>query len=440
MPLTRRSFLTALATPRPQPNIVLILADDLGYGDLACYGHKTHRTPHLDRLASTGLRFTDFHSNGPMCSATRAALLTGRYQNRLGRPFEGALGDADYDRGLPLNTPTIASILKSSGYSTAMYGKWHLGFHPPYMPTRFGFDEFRGIVHGDSDHHSHVDRSGRQGWWRNETPANEPGYAADLLTQHGVAFIENNKRRPFFLYLPHLSIHFPWQGPQDKGYRQLGKDYNDASKLGDLATKDIGTQAKAMVEHLDTCVGRILAALKRNGVLENTLVIFTSDNGGYLNYEGGYHNISSNGPLRGQKTEVFEGGHRVPAIASWPGRIRPGVTDSTAASFDLLPTFAHLAGAQADPLTLDGTSLHPVLFDRRPLADRTRYWRIRAHRAARRGDWKLVRLGNAAPQLFNLRTDIGETQNLAPAEPALTNELSAGLVAWEAEVDRSSIR
>ena len=163
-----------------------------------------------------------------------------------------------------------------------MYGKWHLGFHLPYMPTRFVFEEFRGIVHGDSDHHSRV------------------------LTQHGVAFIEKNQRRPFFLYLPRLSIHFPWQGPN-----------------GDLASKDMTVQAKAMVEHLVACVGRILAALKRSGILENTLVIFISDNGGYINYEGG---------------------HRVPAIVSWPGRIRPGVTDSTAASFDLLPTFAHLAG------------------------------------------------------------------------------------------------
>ncbi len=438
MPLTRRSFLAALAAPRPQPNIVLIMADDLGYGDLACYGHKTNRTPNLDRLAAHGLRFTDFHSNGPMCSATRAALLTGRYQNRLGRPFEGALGDADYDRGLPLGTPTLASVLKQAGYATAMYGKWHLGFHPPYMPTRFGFDEFRGIVHGDSDHHSHVDRSGRQDWWHNETVSNEPGYAADLLTQHGIAFIERNKRRPFFLYLAHLSIHFPWQGPHDAAYRQPGKDYNDPSKLGNLSTKDIGTQAKAMVEHLDSCVGRILSALKRSGVLENTLVLFTSDNGGYINYDGGYHNISSNGPLRGQKTEVFEGGHRVPAIVSWPGRIRPGVTDATAASFDLLPTFAHLAGGQTDSMALDGTSLHPVFLDRRPLAERTLYWRIRTHRAARRADWKLVRIGNAAPQLFNLRSDIGETRNLAAAEPALTSDLSAGLAAWEVDVDRSS--
>jgi arylsulfatase A-like enzyme len=439
MPLTRRSFLAALAAPRRPPNIVLILADDLGYGDLGCYGHPTHRTPHLNRLAASGLRFTDFHSNGPMCSATRAALLTGRYQNRLGRAFEGALGDADYDRGLPLQTPTIATVLKGRGYATALYGKWHLGFHAPYLPTRYGFDEFRGIVHGDSDHHSHVDRSGRQGWWQNETPINETGYAADLVTEHGVAFIEKNRRRPFFLYLPHLSIHFPWQGPRDSGYRQPGKDYNDLSKLGALSSKDVAAQTKAMVEHLDQCVGRIVAALQRNGVLKDTLVLFTSDNGGYLQYEGGYHNISSNGPLRGQKTEVYEGGHRVPAIACWPGRIRPGVTDSTAATFDLLPTFAQLGGAKMDGMALDGVSLETVLFEGRPLAERPLYWRIRTHRAARRGEWKLVRIGDAAPQLFNLRRDIGESRDLASNEPALTRELSAGLAAWEAEVDGSSV-
>ncbi len=439
MTTSRRAFLGALAAPsRRRPNIVLIMADDLGYGDVGCYGSKTNRTPHLDRLAAGGLRFTDFHSNGPMCTATRAALLTGRYQNRFGRIFEGALGDDDYDRGLPLGTPTMASMLKQGGYATAMYGKWHLGFHPPHMPTRFGFDEFRGIVHGDSDHHSHVDRSGRQGWWHNEAAENEPGYAADLLTRHGVAFIEKNKRRPFFLYLPHLSIHFPWQGPSDAGYREPGKDYNNLTKLGNLPNQDVGAKAKAMVEHLDTCVGMVMAALQRSGVLDNTLVIFTSDNGGYLNYEGGYHNISSNGPLRGQKTQVYEGGHRVPAIASWPGRISRGVTDAAAASFDLLPTFAKLAGCETGGLALDGTSLHEALLGRKPLGERTLYWRIRTHRAARRGDWKLIRIGNQAPELFDLRTDIGESRNLAASEPALTQELSAALAAWEADVDRAA--
>lgn len=413
------------------------MADDLGYGDLGCYGHRTNRTPHLDRLAAGGLRFTDFHSNGPMCSATRAALLTGRYQNRFGRMFEGALGDADYDRGLPLGTPTIASVLKRGGYATAMYGKWHLGFHPPHMPTRFGFDEYRGIVHGDSDHHSHVDRSGRQGWWQNETAVNEPGYAADVLTRHSVAFIEKNKHRPFFLYLPHLSIHFPWQGPDDASYRELGKDYNDLSKLGKLASKDVGAPAQAMVEHLDRCVGQVLAGLRRSGVLGQTLVLFTSDNGGYLNYEGGFHNISSNGPLRGQKTEVYEGGHRVPAIAAWPGRIRPGVTDALAASFDLLPTLAQLAGCSTNGLALDGISLHRLLLDHRPLAERTLHWRIRTNRAARRGNWKLLRIGNQAPELYHLRRDLGERHNLAASEPAITRDLMAGLAAWEADVDRA---
>lgn len=437
--LSRRSFLASLVAASGQrPNIVLIMADDLGYGDLGCYGHPTNLTPHLDRLAAVGLRFTDFHSNGPMCSATRAALLTGRYQHRFGRMFEGALGAADYDRGLPLGTPTMASILQQGGYATAMYGKWHLGFHPPHMPTRFGFDEFRGIVHGDSDHHSHVDRSGRQGWWHNETAINEPGYAADVLTRHSVAFIEKNRQRPFFLYLPHLSIHFPWQGPRDAGYREPGHDYNNASKLGDLASKDIGAQAKAMVEHLDNCVGQVLAALKRNGVFQNTLVIFTSDNGGYLNYEGGYHNISSNGPLRGQKTEVYEGGHRVPCIASWPGRIRPGVTDATAASFDLFPTFAQVAGVATGGIALEGASLQRVLFERRPVAERTLFWRIRNHRAARRGAWKLVRIGNQPPELYDLRNDLSETQNLAASQTALTEELTTALATWEQDVDRSA--
>jgi len=433
--MTRRGLLSALAAPaRRQPNIVLILADDLSYGDLGVYGHPVNQTPHLDRLAYEGMRFTDFHSNGPMCTATRAALLTGRYQHRYGREFEGALGDEHYDGGLPLGTPTMAQVLKQAGYATAMYGKWHLGFHPPHMPTRFGFEEFRGIVHGDSDHHSHVDRSGRPGWWRNEQLEAEEGYAADVITRHGVNFIKQNRTRPFFLYLAHLAIHFPWQGPAEAGYREPGRDYNNLSKLGELPGKDVSALAKAMVENLDANVGRIVAALREQGLRENTLVFFTSDNGGYLNYEGGFHNISSNGMLRGQKTEVYEGGHRVPAIASWPGRIRRGVTNATAATFDLLPAFAQLAGADVRGLELDGVNLAPHWLERKPLAARTLCWRIREARAVREGHWKLVRHAANPPELYNLRVDAGERHDVAGANPVVVARLTAALARWEASV------
>ena len=433
----------AFAVPAAQPpNIVLILIDDLGYGDLGAYGSSVNRTPHIDRLAREGLRFIDFHSNGPMCSPTRAALLTGRYQQRFGREFESALShQTQFDRGLPLDAVTIAEVLKGAGYATAMYGKWHLGYHPPFTPVNQGFDEFRGLLSGDGDHHSHIDRSGRKDWWRNDEIEMESGYTADLLTRDAIDFIERHKARPFFVYVPHLAIHFPWQGPDDRnGYRVEGRDYNNLSKLGQLESKDVAAKVKEMVEAVDASTGRIVAALEKLGLERNTLVFFASDNGGYLTYEGGYHNISSNGLLRGQKTDVYEGGHRVPAIAWWPGRIEPGICDATTATFDLFPTFAEIAGADLPDAAprLDGVSLTKLLFERKAPSARTLFWRMREKRAVRRGPWKLVRLGEDPPELFNLDADIAESRNLASGQPGLVTELLSALSAWEADVDGDS--
>lgn len=184
----------AQQTRAEQPNIILIVADDLGYGDIGCYGNKKNRTPHLDRLAAEGMRFTDFHSNGPMCTPTRAALLTGLYQHRFGRAFESALSyKAHRDRGLPLEARTIADVLKPAGYATAMYGKWHLGYGPPFVPTRQGFDEFRGLLTGDGDHHSHISRSGNEDWWADEEIDMEDGYTAELITQHSIDFVQRSQ-------------------------------------------------------------------------------------------------------------------------------------------------------------------------------------------------------------------------------------------------------
>lgn len=448
MQISRRTMLGALATAplagtalaqrrnsRP-PNIIVILADDLGYGDLGAYGNKVNRTPHIDRLAARGLRFTDFHSNAPMCTPTRAALLTGRYQNRLGKAFETPL-DESYPAGLPLTATTIAKVLKETGYSTAMYGKWHLGNRPPYMPTRHGFDTFRGLNTGDGDHHSHLDRSGQRDWWHDEKLAHEDGYTADLLTQHSVEFIKQNKDRPFFLYLAHLAIHFPWQGPLDRAHRVEGKSYQDLTKLGVHESKDMSAKVREMIEAVDASVGRVVGALDQHGLSRDTLVFITSDNGGYLTYQGGYHNISSNGALRGQKTDMYEGGHRVPAIAYWPGRIAPGVSSQTAITFDLFPTFAQLAGAnaRAASLGLDGADLSQLLFNRRPLSARTLFWRMRDRKAVRQGDWKLVVAGREAPELYNLRQDLSERNNLAQSEPERTGKLLSELRQWEADVD-----
>ncbi len=429
--------------PESRPSFLLIVADDLGYGDLGCYdptGRSTRAsTPHLDRLAAGGMRFTDFHSNGSMCTPTRAALLTGRYQNRLGRDFEGPLSArGDQHLGLPLEAVTIAEALKRAGYATAMYGKWHLGFRAPFLPTRQGFDEFRGLVSGDGDHHSHINRSGDEDWWRGEKIDMERGYTTDLLTRHAVDFVERHRDRPFFVYVAHLAIHFPWQGPGESAHRVRGRDYWNPTKLGPHGEGEVGPVVRAMIESLDRSVGRLVAALRRLGLDRRTLVFFTSDNGGYLSYGGRFRGeISSNGPLRGQKGTLFEGGIRVPAIASWPGRIEPGsVSRETAMTMDLMPTFLELAGVAPDrdgAVKLDGASLAGHLLRREPLPARTLFWRDGDERAVRRGSWKLVSR-QSETLLFDLDTDRGETRDRSGEKPALVEALRADLERWEREV------
>ena len=422
--------------PAPPPNFIVILADDLGYADIGVYGSERNRTPHLDRMAAEGLRFTDFHSNGPMCTPTRAALLTGRYQHRFGEQFESALsGIDDYDIGLPHDARTIAESLGEGGYVTGMYGKWHLGYHPPFMPVDQGFRDFRGLTSGDGDHHSHIDRSGRKDWWHNSELVPEAGYGVDLITKHSVNFVERHRDEPFFLYVAHLAIHFPWQGPNDRGYRVEGGNYHNLSKLGELNSFDVSSKVTEMVEAVDGSVGAILAAVRENGLTENTLVFFTSDNGGYLTYQGGYHNISSNGPLRGQKGDVYEGGHRVPAIAWWPGRIRSGATDALAATFDLFPTIWELADIGSQTPAFDGTSLAPVLFEGRQLAPRTLYWKMRAEAAVRQAQWKLVQMPGRPAELYDLANDLSESDDLAASRPQLVKDLSEALVRWERSIE-----
>jgi arylsulfatase A-like enzyme len=418
-----------------RPNFIFIMADDLGYGDLACYGHPRNKTPHIDQLAEEGLKFTDFHANGPMCSPTRAALLTGRYQHRFGRHFESALSAKRPHLGLPSDAVTIPQVLKKAGYATGMYGKWHLGYRPPQMPTHFGFDDFRGLLTGDGDHISHVSRSGTEDWYHNEQIEMEEGYSSELITNHSIDFMRRNKDKPFFLYVAHLAIHFPWQAPGEKAHRVVGKDYWSLEKLGPHPEGQVGPVVRAMVEAVDESVGRIMAAVRELGLDDDTFVFFTSDNGGYLQYADKFQGeLSSNDPCRGQKGQVWEGGHREPAIAWWPGRIRPGtVTRETAMTMDMLPTYADLTGVPV-PETVDGTTLTPLLFEGEPLPVRDLFWRMRENWAVRRGPWKLVGTGNES-QLFNLDHDIGERTDLSAQHPALVRDLLASFKAWEQDVD-----
>jgi arylsulfatase A-like enzyme len=381
--------------------------------------------------------FTDYHSNGPMCSPTRAAFLTGKYQHRFGEKFEGALsGKTDYDDGLPLVAFTIAEALKDEGYATSMYGKWHLGYQSPFLPGNQGFDDFVGLVAGDGDHHTHIDRWGRKDWWHNNELNMEEGYSTDLITNDSIDFIRVHRDKPFFLYVSHLSIHFPWQGPDDPPHRKAGTVYTD-DKWGIIPDRcNVSPHVKAMIESVDSGVGEIMNALKNLGLDENTLVIFTSDNGGYRHYGDTHFNISSNGPLRGQKTEVYEGGHRVPFIARWPGKIRPGVrSDELVMTMDMYPTFIDLAGGDIpDDLELDGISITSHLLENDTLPERVICWKIGDERAIRKGKWKLCLIGDKKQELFDLSSDIGEENNLATEHPDVVRQLTAEFQNWESDV------
>ncbi|MAS92679.1 MAG: sulfatase [Verrucomicrobiales bacterium] len=420
------------------PNIVLIVADDLGYGDLGCYGNKENKTPAIDSLADSGVLFTDFHSSGPMCTPTRASLLTGRYQQRLGPEFDGALsGKTQRSTGLPHGTVTIAEALKEKGYATACYGKWHLGYEPPWLPPSHGFDEFRGLASGDGDHHTQIDRSGNEDWWNGESIAMEKGYTADLLTKYSLDFIQRNQDRPFFLYLPHLAIHFPWQGPDDPPHRQKGKDYSK-DKWGVIPDPgNVSPHVKGMIESLDQSVGAVVSSLEKLGLREDTLVIFTSDNGGYLTYGKNFRNISSNGPFRGQKTEIYEGGHRVPTIISWPGKISPGVSDETAHSNDIFPTILGALNAENTWEDFDGYDLFPHLENQTPLADRMLFWRMRDRSAVRDGKWKLCGIGKRL-ELYDLESDPGETKDLSEENPEILSRLLESWEDWNKKMARSA--
>lgn len=431
------AFILALAwSANASPNVVMIVADDVGYGDLGCYGRSPSPTPHIDELAENGLRFTDYHSAGAMCSPTRASMLTGLYPQRFGAEFDGALGNRKgQEVGLPLEAVTLAERLKDDGYATGCFGKWHLGYSAPMIPTRQGFDVFRGLVSGDGDFHTQVDRSGSADWYDGETLVPEKGYTTDLLTNHAVEFIDSNREKPFFLYLPHLAIHFPWQGPDDPPHREVGKSYHD-DKWGIIPDpSNVAPHVEAMLRSLDESVGRVVDALRKHELLEDTIVIFTSDNGGYIDYGPRFQNISSNGIYRGQKTEVYEGGHRVPLIVSWPGKIDPGVSDALTHSNDWMPTL--LALVEADPIKTDGIDLLPHLLRGEAVPDRPLYWRTRSAHAVRQGPWKLCVIGKKT-ELYQLDKDPSETTNLAEVHPEKVSELAALWETWNEDVNRSA--
>lgn len=410
-----------------RPNIVLIMADDMGYGDTSANGDSWLKTPNLERLAKQGMRFTDFHSSGPVCSPTRAGLLTGRYQQRAGLA-EVVFADPKQNRhhGLHEQEITFSEILKNADYQTAIFGKWHLGYQKKFNPIHHKFDQFRGYVSGNVCFIAHCDRMGIADWWNGLKLEPEAGYTTHLISKHAVNFIKHNKNKPFCLYVAHEAVHSPYQGPNDKPVRGIG-----VGRLKGNERKDTKQAYREMMEEMDKGIGEILDTLEEQGIAENTLVIFISDNGATK--------LGSNGALHGHKGSLWEGGHRVPAIVSWPGKIKPGsVTDVPAISIDLMPTMLDLANVEIPKgHTLDGVSLAPVLLKGNQLDKRHIYWGYRDRSAVRHGNWKLL-VGEKGQGskigLYNLADDLGEMHNLAKQHPRKVKQLQAALDAWKKEV------
>lgn len=415
-----------------RPNVVLIMTDDAGYGDLGVYGATDLRTPHLDRLARDGVRFTDFYANAPSCTPTRAGLMTGRYQQRV--RLEWPLGmqrPADYDRGLPVTGRSLPQLMKNAGYATALVGKWHLGWKPQYSPGRHGFDYFFGFKSGFIDFYTHTspDSPDYHDLFENDSAVNVDGYMTDLITERSVRWIERNARSPFFIDVAYNAPHWPYQVPDKPTVAR------DSARHLSAFDDPTSTRAEyvAMVERVDQGVGRILETLDRLGLRENTIVIYTNDNGGEW--------LSRNTPLFNHKMSTWEGGIRVPAIIRWPARIPAGrVTGQVGITMDLTASVLAAAGAQLPPdVHLDGMDLFPILEGRAPEVERTLFWRshpARPNRAVRSGDWKLVL--EPRPMLFNLRNDIGERENLIGRHPDIARRLGTLLSAWENEVEREA--
>jgi arylsulfatase A-like enzyme len=411
-----------MTQPR-QPNLIFILADDLGYADLGCTGARaqTPVSPNLDRLAAQGLRFTHGYANSPVCSPTRFALITGRWQYRLrGAAEEPMTGKARGDKviGIAPEHPTLPSLLRDAGYATALFGKWHLGYPPHFGPRKSGYERFFGTLSGGIDYFSHVDSGGTRDLWDDDEPAPDRGYLTDLISERAVRFIEAHEAaRPLMMSVHYTAPHWPWETREDEAEsRRIGKAIRHTDG-GSLQTY------QRMIHHMDEGVGRIVAALQARGLADDTLIVFTSDNGG--------ERYADNWPFVGQKMDLLEGGIRVPLIAHWPARIAAGqVSDTPVMTMDLSATLLAAAGVAADPrFPFDGLSLLPLFANPRWRPERDLVWRTahRQQRALLRSTHKYLSIdGN--DYLFDLAADQRERANRARIDPAKLAELRD---AWE---------
>lgn len=418
----------AAAKVPARPNVLFILADDLGWGDLSCYGAPEIRTPHLDRLARGGIRFTNAYSGSSVCSPTRFSLYTGRYPGRLPGGLPEPINAPSKLNGIPVGHPTLGSLLKGRGYRTAMMGKWHCGFLPDFSPTKVGWDEFFGNFGGGLDYFSKVGPLGDYDLYENEVEHHDLRYYTHILTERAERFIATHgDDEPWLLNLNYTTPHWPWEGPRDRAHSRalmarIRDGENPTAVLLDLDGGSLKTYQE-MVEDLDRAVGRVLRALDRSGRRKDTLVIFHSDNGG--------ERYSYLWPFTGDKDTLREGGIRVPTIASWPGRLPAGkVSHAPVVTQDWTATLIALAGARPDPrFPLDGTNLVNFLFRGGPAPGKDLFWRLRHERALRRGTLKYYRDPQGTDHLFDVVADPREQRNLASAH---RRELGTMRARWEA--------
>jgi arylsulfatase A-like enzyme len=413
------------ARAQAKPNVVLIIMDDVGYGDYGSYGAPDIRTPNIDRLARDGVKFTDFYA-APTCTPTRAALITGRYQQRVA--LEYPIGSPPgAGRGLTANGRSLPHLLKNNGYATGLVGKWHLGYQADQHPNAHGFDYFFGFLSGLVDYYHHTDQNGNSDLYENRAPVQVDGYMTDLITERSMKFIEDHAGQPFFLEVAYNAAHWPFQVP-DKPSRAPGN-----ARFVQPHEENTSTRADyvAILERADQGVGRILETLQKRGLERNTLVVFTNDNGGEW--------LSRNAPLYHRKDTLWEGGIRVPLIMRWPERIPARRTESQVGiMMDLTATILTATGTPVPAQArLDGIDLLPIVAGRSPRVERTLFFRItqtRQQRAVRQGDWKLLMdAGDAL--LFNLRDDVGERKDLAKERPDIARRLRPLITEWEKDVD-----
>jgi arylsulfatase A-like enzyme len=440
-PITRRDLLRGAATgiaalairgdlkaaqlPSRPPNVVFVLADDLGYADVSCYGRPDLSTPNIDRIAAKGVRFLQAYANSAVCTATRTALITGRYQYRLRVGLEEPLaGNANV--GLPPEHPTLPSLLKKVGYSTTLVGKWHLGVLPKFGPLQSGYDHFYGFRGGAVDYYSHS-AGHKEDLWDDDVPIHQTGYLTDMLGSRTVDVINNyaKSRQPFLLSLHFNAPHWPWEAPGDEAESQRLAQPGS----GGIFDFDGGSQKtyQRMIEAMDRQIGRVLQALDVNGLTDNTIVIFTSDNGG--------ERFADTWPFTGKKTELLEGGLRIPAVVSWPARIPQGrTTEQVSISMDWVATLLAAAEAESDPAyPLDGINLLPLLTQSATPSPRKLFWRYKANaqRAVRDGDFKFLKiLDNTF--LFNVVEDPLERANLKERQKDVYRRLIREWYDWNA--------